>query len=262
MRMRACLIGLCCTAAVSLGGAQIAQQLQRGGDFAFKFNGADYRITGAANFQESFNPRAPIKLAFTDLNNDGVALDILLDLRPFANINRQVPLYATVLSDNANEAVVRWSGTDNPNICVEVSDDGFSANIKIFEVSGTLTGRVRRVACQPDPYNTLGRNAHLEIVKEGGDPQNNLRVRAYLFCVENPFTIITVDVFNIRWAGSGGGLPLSLGNLNGDCVVDDADLLQVLFNFGSSDAGSDTNRDGVVDDADLLTVLFNFGLSV
>jgi len=45
---------------------------------------------------------------------------------------------------------VRWSGTDNPNICVEVSDDGFSASIKIFEVSGVLTGRVQRVACGAD----------------------------------------------------------------------------------------------------------------
>jgi hypothetical protein len=44
--------------------------------------------------------------------------------------------------------------------------------------------------------------------------------------------------------------------------VDDADLLAVLFNFGSSGNNlgrEDTNCDGVVDDADLLTVLFNFG---
>jgi hypothetical protein len=41
--------------------------------------------------------------------------------------------------------------------------------------------------------------------------------------------------------------------------VDDADLLAVLFSFGSSDIVSDVNDDGVVDDADLLSVLFNFG---
>lgn len=261
MRAKTLCIGLL-SAVVAVSSAQIAQQLQNGRDFVFKFNGADYRITGAANFQESFNPRPPFKLAFSDPNNDGVALDVLLDLRPFANIDRRIPLYGTVVSDGPNEAIIRWSGTDNPNICVEVSDDGFTAQILIFEVSGVLTGRVRRVACGTDPYNTLGRNAHLEIVKEGGDAENNLRVRAYLFCLENPFTLITVDVFNLRWAGSGGGLPISLGNVNGDCTIDDADLLQVLFNFGSSDASSDTNGDGTVDDADLLTVLFNFGQSV
>ncbi|MCS6919545.1 MAG: hypothetical protein NZM28_07225 [Fimbriimonadales bacterium] len=49
------------------------------------------------------------------------------------------------------------------------------------------------------------------------------------------------------------------GDVNGDGCVDDADLLQVLFNFGGNDAASDVNDDGVVDDADLLIVLFNFG---
>jgi hypothetical protein len=52
------------------------------------------------------------------------------------------------------------------------------------------------------------------------------------------------------------------GDLNGDNVIDDADLLQVLFAFGQSgsDLPEDLNGDGVVDDADLLTVLFNFGM--
>jgi len=49
------------------------------------------------------------------------------------------------------------------------------------------------------------------------------------------------------------------GDVNGDDVIDDADLLAVLFAFGSSDPSADLNNDGTVDDADLLTVLFNFG---
>ncbi len=52
---------------------------------------------------------------------------------------------------------------------------------------------------------------------------------------------------------------LTNGDVNNDNVVDDADLLQVLFNFGGNDAASDVNGDSIVDDADLLTVLFNFG---
>jgi hypothetical protein len=52
------------------------------------------------------------------------------------------------------------------------------------------------------------------------------------------------------------------GDANGDCVVDDADLLLVLFNFGTTGSNpADVNCDGVVDDADLLIVLFNFGSS-
>lgn len=46
-------------------------------------------------------------------------------------------------------------------------------------------------------------------------------------------------------------------NLNG--CVDDADLLLILFAFGSDDPDADVNADGIVDDADLLTILFNFG---
>jgi hypothetical protein len=53
---------------------------------------------------------------------------------------------------------------------------------------------------------------------------------------------------------------LTLGDVNGDNIIDDADLLQVLFNFGSNTtAPVDLNGDGIVDDADLLIVLFNFG---
>jgi hypothetical protein len=51
----------------------------------------------------------------------------------------------------------------------------------------------------------------------------------------------------------------TLGDVNGDDCIDDADLLTVLFNFGGSDPNADLSGDGTVDDADLLIVLFNFG---
>jgi len=51
------------------------------------------------------------------------------------------------------------------------------------------------------------------------------------------------------------------GDANGDGRVDDADLLEVLFNFGCTGfcGGADVDNNGTVDDADLLEVLFNFG---
>ncbi|MEJ5384123.1 MAG: hypothetical protein WHS44_04500, partial [Fimbriimonadales bacterium] len=52
------------------------------------------------------------------------------------------------------------------------------------------------------------------------------------------------------------------GDVNQSNCVDDADLLSVLFAFGSSGPSVgrvDVNCDGTVDDADLLIVLFNFG---
>ena len=50
------------------------------------------------------------------------------------------------------------------------------------------------------------------------------------------------------------------GDINGDGCVDDADLLSVLFAFGTQGArAEDVNGDNLVDDADLLLVLFAFG---
>ncbi|MEJ5295076.1 MAG: hypothetical protein WHT28_07510 [Fimbriimonadales bacterium] len=64
------------------------------------------------------------------------------------------------------------------------------------------------------------------------------------------------DIFNFT---TGYGPDPSKGDVNLDGLVDDADLLGVLFAFGGSGGTEDVNGDGVVDDADLLTVLFNFG---
>ncbi len=62
------------------------------------------------------------------------------------------------------------------------------------------------------------------------------------------------------WVEEAGCQP-SGGDVDGNGCVDDADLLAVLFAFGSTGSGlaEDVNCDEVVDDADLLEVLFNFG---
>lgn len=57
-----------------------------------------------------------------------------------------------------------------------------------------------------------------------------------------------------------GEVTLPNGDTNGDMIVNDADLLSVLFAFGGDDDAADLNEDGTVDDADLLIVLFSFGL--
>lgn len=87
-------------------------------------------------------------------------------------------------------------------------------------------------------------------------------------------TVITIGLFcsgqwnNVppdgSWGAAGyiveyGGIAQS-GDIDGNRCVDDADLLQVLFAFGTTGQhAADVNCDNVVDDADLLTVLFNFG---
>jgi hypothetical protein len=74
-------------------------------------------------------------------------------------------------------------------------------------------------------------------------------------------TSLTRIVRGVSLNSDVSGLVFSLinGDLNGDNVIDDADLLTVLFEFGTNSAAADLNGDGIVDDADLLTVLFNFG---
>jgi hypothetical protein len=74
-------------------------------------------------------------------------------------------------------------------------------------------------------------------------------------------TSLTRIVRGVSLNSDVSGLVFNLinGDLNGDNVIDDADLLIVLFNFGTSNAAVDLNGDGIVDDADLLMVLFNFG---
>jgi len=52
---------------------------------------------------------------------------------------------------------------------------------------------------------------------------------------------------------------LGIGDLNGDNLVDDADLLIILLAFGEYNFDYDLTGDGYVDDADLMVVLFNFG---
>ncbi|MGQ9657616.1 MAG: outer membrane protein assembly factor BamB family protein, partial [Fimbriimonadales bacterium] len=54
-------------------------------------------------------------------------------------------------------------------------------------------------------------------------------------------------------------LNLANGDVNGDNIVDDADLLYLLMAYGTHAPEYDLNGDQMVDDADLMIVLFNFG---
>jgi hypothetical protein len=65
------------------------------------------------------------------------------------------------------------------------------------------------------------------------------------------------DYATIKYVPCPGPCP---GDVDGNQLVDDSDLLRVLFAFGQGgNLPEDLNCDGVIDDADLLIVLFNFG---
>lgn len=269
MMRKVLALGALSAAMATMAHAQIQNELERGEFFSWKLNGGSYTITGALNLGGTIDPQPAVSFFFTDANNDGLALDVVLNLGQLLglDVDLEVPLIAQVVQSGSNSAIIRWSNTLNldpndPTFCVPVNLGGSTVNVQFIFVQGALQGLVERIGCQSDPLGELSQNVHLRITPNGGDANNFLRARGHVFCFVNPFTLAEANANSLSWIGYGGGLPKSLGNVNGDCTIDDADLLQVLFNFGSNDADTDTNDDGTVDDADLLTVLFNFGTSV
>jgi DNA polymerase IIIc chi subunit len=250
------------SAITALANAQIVTNLEQGGKLYWKFNSGQYNITGAISQSGTITASDPVELTLQDLNNDGRKLDVLLDLEELGlDIDYVLPLIGTVVSENANEAIIRWAADVNPNRCVTVNISGAEIQVLITRVVGALQARITPIACQNNPYDANWQKVTLQFEENGGDANNFLRVEGYLFCFQNPGTFATAIIDTMDWEAYGGGFTGVFGNVNGDNIVDDADLLQVLFNFGSDDAATDTNGDGIVDDADLLTVLFNFGAS-
>ena len=254
------------SAITALANAQIVTNLEQGGKLYWKFNSGRYDITGALSLSDDISASDPIEFTLQDLNNDGRKLDVELrvqELFPDLGINYTLNLIGTVVSQNPNEAIIRWAADVNPNQCVNVSLSGTQVPVLITRLAGALQARVTPIQCQNNPYNSEWQNVTLQFEDNGGDANNFLRLEGYLFCPDEPTDALfaTAIVNNMDWEAYGGGFTGVFGNVNGDNIVDDADLLQVLFNFGSDDAASDANGDGIVDDADLLTVLFNFGAS-
>ena len=248
------------SALVALANAQIVTNLEQGGKLYWKFNSGQYNITGAISQSGTVSASDPVELTLQDLNNDGRKLDVLLDLEELGlDIDYVLPLVGTVVSQDANEAIIRWAADVNPNRCVTVNISGTQVQVLITRVVGALQGRVTPIACQDNPYNPNWQKVTLRFDENGGNANNFLYVEGYLFCLQIPQTFATAIINNMDWDAYGGGFTGVFGNVNDDNIVDDADLLQVLFNFGSNDRASDANGDGIVDDADLLTVLFNFG---
>ncbi|MCS7300217.1 MAG: Ig-like domain-containing protein, partial [Fimbriimonadales bacterium] len=171
-----------------------------------------------------------------------------------------------------------FAGLDSFTYTVEDSD-GFRATATVYVCVGrvTLTGIVR-LGEQVDNLASravrvqVGRGTVQTLTLQGAGREGTFTLRIpafgeYVVKVKPQGALQqTVTVrpegsdITVRFDGAGAGLPL--GDANGDNFIDDADLLEVLFQFGQSGANlaADLNGDSTVDDADLLIVLFNFGL--
>jgi thermitase len=135
--------------------------------------------------------------------------------------------------------------------------------VRIQSYTGSYNGRTVEVVLRPRGGNstlattsgTLNSTGNFEVSFFNYLGYYDLAVRAQGTLLKR------VPNARMRYPGvSGLNLTLTPGDINGDNVIDDADLLQVLFAFGANNPSVDLNGDNIVDDADLLLVLFNFGV--
>ena len=249
------------------------QKLIKAGRMSFRLQDSPYYIRigadcGIPAAVGGIGDQGPICVTLSDLNNDGVALDFEITIQQMVNTiqsNERVQFYGTPVGTNQ----VRWQGsrTFDPPACAFIGG-GVNQWFSLSQVFGDFTMQINEGACNPDPYSCSSCGVDLTLTPVGNNPDNQdvnflgfegfIRLAGTSCDTGSPLRACarTWAINTIAYSSS---LP-SRGDVNGDCTIDDADLLIVLFNFGGSGAG-DVNNDGVVDDADLLTVLFNFGSS-
>jgi hypothetical protein len=249
------------------------QKLIKAGRMSFRLQNSPYYIKIGVDCtilaaSGGIGDQDPICVTLSDLNNDGIALDFEITIQQMVNTiqsNATVQFYGTPVGTNQ----VRWQGsrTFDPPACAFI---GGSVNqwFSLREVFGDFTMQIDEGACNPDPYSCTSCGADLTLTPVGNDPNNQnvnyLGFEGILWlagnnCGDGGPLRACARTWAINTIAYSSSLP-SQGDVNGDCTIDDADLLTVLFDFGGSGAG-DVNSDGIVDDADLLTVLFNFGRS-
>jgi hypothetical protein len=174
------------SAITALANAQIVTNLEQGGKLYWKFNSGRYDITGALTLSGDIDASDPIEFPLQDLNNDRRKLDVelrLQDLFPDLGINYTLNLIGTVVSENANEAIIRWAADVNPNRCVTVNIGVAEAQVLITHVVGALQARITPIECQNNPYDDANwQKVTLQFEENGGDANNFLRVEGYLFC--------------------------------------------------------------------------------
>ncbi|MFN4032084.1 MAG: hypothetical protein ACK4ME_00440 [Fimbriimonadales bacterium] len=253
-------LGLVALAAmIGVASAQtLAQRLQAAGSMSFKINNAQYEIRADGDCANSFasgTTGAQNTLTINFLPN---SLDFEATINEIVNSigSNQVVRFTAQVSDDGTR--VTWTAQNIPNpVCAIVSISGSDTPFRIDQVYGTLIADLSEVGCAVDPLGALNRKVDISLSLAAGSEIGFNGWVADGTC-ETLYIPACARAFNIDFDGYGGRCPA--GDVDGNGCVDDADLLQVLFNFGATGANdADVNGDHIVDDADLLIVLFNFG---
>jgi hypothetical protein len=178
-------------------------------------------------------------------------------------VNRDVDV--TYLAHNSAEQVLWAVPTSNGTYEVYLSTPNITTRLQGTVTIAGFVGNTNQIALtirQIDPYTGTVAATHTGNMNSGftyaiavtPGLYNGLRITAPRCLARN------IPGLRRLLGATTVDFSLTLGDVNGDNIIDDGDLLEVLFNFGNSTtAPADLNGDGIVDDADLLIVLFNFG---
>ncbi|MFN4034068.1 MAG: hypothetical protein ACK4ME_10725, partial [Fimbriimonadales bacterium] len=202
MMRKALALSALCAALATTANAQIVANFEQGGKIYWRFLSGQYNVTGALTLSGNIAASDPLEFTLQDLNNDGLAIDIELrveDLFPDLGINYTLNLVGSVVSENANEAIIRWAADANPNQCITVNIDSTEINVFITRLAGALQARVTPISCRANPYDSNWQEVTLQFEDNGGDGNNFLLVEGYLFCQQNQAFFAEARIFNMDW---------------------------------------------------------------
>lgn len=203
-----------------------------------------------------------------------------------------VPMYVAASPQNPNTLIVVYVGADNQLRTFDIPINLRGAR-RVYTLINNLWGQCGLTLGKVEVFGSNGSYAVMNLV-EGVNVRDHYNgyfcnsltdptvltlefgagVRLDRQVIELPSSFLNDTVEFVRFSGRGqypqGAVFLAAltvevcatanGDVNRDGCVNDTDLLQVLFNFGTTGANpADVNCDSVVNDTDLLTVLFNFG---
>jgi len=249
-------------------------KLRASGGMSFRLVNGQYTIKLGTDCSVSFaegslGAQVALNVPFGE-HGSGTGLDFQLSINQIVNsiqTNELVTFRAQVMGNNE----VKWTADQSfsPVICTIILISGNPNLFEVGRVFGTLRFQITEGDCTADPFEFRDCGVTLTLTPVGGDAENNLGFDGFApvggsgnNCSTYPVHVpACARAFTLQLASYSGGLSAADGDLNGDCAVDDADLLIVLFAFGTNDEEADANGDGIVDDSDLLIVLFGFGSS-
>jgi hypothetical protein len=148
----------------------------------------------------------------------------------------------------------------DPTLHLQLPQDGSGGYIGVY-LSSLSPATLYPEACQPMLWGTKSGNPSQQgSIQWDDDNPTDGEIAAPDECYDYTYNVCPnpLGATMAFWAAPSSCTPSP--DVDGNGCVDDADLLIVLFNFGTDGSnGGDANCDGIVDDADLLDVLFNFG---